>query len=347
MTNPLAHDLDHVLAHSQGVWEELAGARVFVTGGTGFFGCWLLESFAWACDHLQLDASMTVLTRSRAAFQAKAPHLASHPGIRLVEGDVRSFEFPEGGFSHVIHAATEASAALNREDPLAMLDTIVEGTRRVLDFSVNCGARAFLLTSSGAVYGRQPSSLSHVPESYAGTPDTMNPQSAYAEGKRVAELLCAIYAGKHDLKTKIARCFAFTGPYLPLDAHFAAGNFIQDQLRGGPIQVNGDGSPLRSYLYAADLAIWLWTILVKGQSCRPYNVGSDRDVAIWELAAAVGSLGPGTAVQIAIKPAPGAPVERYVPDVARARTELNLAQSVSLVEGVRRTSEWAGGKARA
>jgi len=347
MTNPLAHDLDHVLAHTPEVWQELAGARIFVTGGTGFLGCWLLETFVRACDCLPLDASMTVLTRSRAAFQAKAPHMASHAAIRLVEGDVRSFEFPAGAFSHVIHAATPASAALNRQDPLAMLDTIVEGTRRVLDFSVSCGARKFLLTSSGAVYGKQPHSLAHVPESYAGTPDTMDPQSAYAEGKRVAELLCAIYARRHGLETKIARCFAFTGPYLPLDAHFAAGNFIRDQVRGGPVQVNGDGSPRRSYLYAADLAIWLWTILVKGQSCRPYNVGSDKDVTIGELAAAVAALGSGTAVRIAAQPAPGAPAERYVPDVTRARTELHLTQTVSVEDGLRRMSEWAGGKVRA
>ena len=232
-------------------------------------------------------------------------------------GDVRSFEYPARGFSHVIHAATQASAALNQQDPSTMLDTIVEGTRRVLYFSVRCGARAFLLTSSGAVYGRQPSLVSHLPESYAGTPDTMNPQSAYGEGKRMAELLCAIYAGKHGLETKIARCFAFTGPYLPLDDHFAAGNFVRDQLRGGPIQVNGDGR--RSALIRTPRNVWLERILFRGRSCRPYNVGSDEDVAIAELAATVAGLRPGTAVRIAAKPVPGAPVERYVPDISRAR----------------------------
>jgi nucleoside-diphosphate-sugar epimerase len=345
MANPLSQDLDHVLAHTADVWKDLAGTRIFVTGGTGFFGCWLLESFAWASDRLQLGSSMTVLTRSYQSFRTKAPHLAFHPAIRFVEGDVNHFDHVDGPFSHVIHAATPASAALNQQDPLAMLDTIVGGTRRVLDFAVSCGARKFLLTSSGAVYGKQPSSLAGVPETFAGTPDTMNPQSAYAEGKRVAEFLCAVYAKKFGLETKIARCFAFTGPYLPLDAHFAAGNFIQDQLRGGPIEICGDGTPRRSYLYAADLAIWLWTILCNGRSCRPYNVGSDEDVAIAELAAAVASLRPGVAVRIAKTAVPGAPVERYVPDVTRARAELNLAQTVSLADGVRRTSEWAAGRA--
>ena len=166
--NALAEDLEHILAHTQGLWEPLRGQKIFLTGGTGFFGCWLLESFVWANDKLGLDASALVLTRNLSAFQKKAPHLASHPAIQFHDGDVRSFEFPKGTFSHVIHAATEATARLYSEQPLLMFDIIVEGTRRTLEFARQCGARKFLLTSSGAVYGRQPPELTHVPEDYAG-----------------------------------------------------------------------------------------------------------------------------------------------------------------------------------
>jgi nucleoside-diphosphate-sugar epimerase len=55
-TNSLAEDMDHVLAHTRDLWEELRGQRIFITGGTGFFGCWLLESFAWANDKMNLHA---------------------------------------------------------------------------------------------------------------------------------------------------------------------------------------------------------------------------------------------------------------------------------------------------
>lgn len=339
---PLARtDLDHILAYTVGLWDELRGQRIFITGGTGFFGCWLLESFAWANDKLRLNAQAVVLTRHSEAFQTKAPHLAGDHAIQLHVGDVRSFEFPDGEFSHIIHAATESSTKLNNEKPLSMVDTIVEGTRHTLEFAMNCGAQKFLLTSSGAVYGKQPSNLTHVPEDYVGAPDTMNPLSAYGEGKRLAEHLCALYARQYGIQTKIARCFALVGPYLPLNIHFAIGNFIREGLRGGPIQIKGDGTPYRSYLYAADLVIWLWTILARGVSCRPYNVGSEQEVTIVELARAVaGCFQPGVIVDIAGTPVAGRAAERYVPSTQRAQSELNLRQTIDMMGSIRRTIMW-------
>ncbi len=336
--NPLANDLDHVLAHTRDLWDELRGQRIFITGGTGFFGCWLLESFAWANDRLKLDAQAVVLTRSPEAFRQKAPHLAAHPAIGFHVGDVQKFDFPAGTFSHVIHAATEASAKLNANQPLMMFDTAVEGTRRALELARHSGAKKLLLTSSGAVYGRQPPEVTHIPEDFAGGPDPTEPHWAYGEGKRAAEMLCALYHRQHGLETKIARCFAFVGPYLPLDVHFAIGNFIRDGLSGGPIRVNGDGTPCRSYLYAADLAIWLWTILFGGPSGRAYNVGSEAGLSIAAVAQAVReSFAPPPLVQIAQVPNPAQPPSRYVPSTLKARTELSLRETVGLKEAIRRT----------
>jgi dTDP-glucose 4,6-dehydratase len=201
----LSIDLTHILEQTNPLWDELRGKRIFITGGTGFFGKWLLESFIWANDNLDLNASALVLTRNCNAFQKNAPHLAAHPTIKFHIGDVKNFIFPQGEFSHIIHAATSARAKLKDEDPLLMFDTIVEGARHTLDFAAQCHARKFLLTSSGAVYGKQPSDMTHVSEDYYGAPDTTRLNSAYGEGKRAAELLCALYSKKNGFETKIAR----------------------------------------------------------------------------------------------------------------------------------------------
>lgn len=333
--NPLAPDLDHVLAHTREVFEELRGARIFITGGTGFFGCWLLESFTWANDQLHLGASAVVLTRDAAAFAAKAPHLAGHPSVALHEGDVRTFAFPPGRFTHVMHAATTSGAPV---EPRTMFDTIVGGTERVLACARATGARRLLFTSSGAVYGRQPEDMTHIPEDYAGAPDPTDPNSAYGEGKRAAEQLCAVHAAS-GFEPVIARCFAFVGPYLPLDAHFAVGNFIRDALKGGPIRVTGDGTAVRSYLFAADLTVWLWTILLRGRPLRPYNVGSDQPISIRELAGLVAGLErPAVAVEIG-QPRAGS-ASRYVPSTARARSELGLVAHIGLNDALNRMTRW-------
>jgi dTDP-glucose 4,6-dehydratase len=338
IASQLTADLDHILSHTQGLWEPFRGQRIFLTGGTGFFGCWLLESFAYANEKLGLNASALVLTRNVEAFRKKARHLASNPAIQFHVGDVRSFDFPKGEFRYVIHAATEASAKLNEEQPTLMHDTIVDGTKRVLDFARTAGTRRFLLTSSGAVNGPQPSDMTHVPEDFVAT---NLPHNAYAEGKRSAEELCISCARQHGFDALIARCWAFVGPSLPLDIHFAIGNFIRDALKGGPIVVNGDGTPYRSYLYASDLAIWLWTILFKAQSFRPYNVGSENDLPIGRVAQVVAeAFTPALEVRIARQPTAGQPRQAYAPSTKRARTELHLEELIPLSDAVRRTIAW-------
>jgi nucleoside-diphosphate-sugar epimerase len=341
LPNSLAPDLDRFLARTAALGEDLGGARIFITGGTGFYGGWLLETLTAAVDR-GLEARATVLTRDPAGFHRSRPHLAGHPAVRLLAGDVLTLEPFADRFTHVIHAATAASARLALEQPRLMLDTIVEGTRRTLAVARASGAGRFLLASSGAVYGRQPPGLSHVPEEYPGAPAPDAPGSAYAEGKRSAEALCleAFRAGGPE--PVLARGFAFSGPYLPLDAHFAIGNFVRDALEGGPIRVGGDGTPFRSYLYGADLATWLWTLLARGQAARAYNVGSERAISIAELARLVARvLGVRRGVEVAGTPVAGRPAERYVPSTRRAREELGLDEGWTLEEAVERMAAFA------
>ncbi len=333
-------DLDEILAATAPLWEQMRGERLFLTGGTGFFGCWLVESFLHCNRALELNAQVTVLTRDPESFLRKMPHLRDESALVLHAGDVRDFAFPAGQYGFVLHAATEASAKQLAEQPHEMLSTILAGTERVLSFAAQAATSKLLLTSSGAVYGPQPSSLSHVSEEYTGAPDSLLAGSIYGEGKRAAELLCAL-AAQTGLEAKIARCFAFVGPHLPLDAHFAAGNFLSDVLHGRSISIASDGTSLRSYLYAGDLAVWLWKILFEGPSLRAFNVGSEHAVSIAELAHVAASLAqPGLDVAISQAPTPGKAPARYVPSTARAQRELGLRETVSLAEALRRTLDW-------
>jgi dTDP-glucose 4,6-dehydratase len=332
------------LFHTKEQWKRARGARIFISGGTGFFGAWILESLIY-CNHaLDLGVSASVLCRDPDQYAKKMPHVAEDPAITLLRGNVSTFPFPEDRSTYVIHAAAPTSAdAAGR--PLQLLDTVVEGTRHMIELARRHGARRFLFVSSGAVYGRQPVGMSHIPEDYRGGPDWLDPASAYAEGKRVAEQLCSIASGELDVEFRIARCFAFVGPHLPLDQHFAIGNFIADALAGRDIQIRGDGTPLRSYLYAADLAVWLWTMLFSDSSDRKnlqvWNVGSSEAISIRELAREViAELRPELKMHVAQSAPSGEAPAQYVPDIRKVERELGLKQVIPLREAIRRTARW-------
>lgn len=318
-------DLADVTCDAEADLRTLAGASLLITGATGFFGRWLVASFAHANSTLRLGAQCTALARRASVLRELDPELASDPSIALVDGDVRTWESP-GPFTHVVHAATASGG-----DVHATLATIVDGTRNILAQSRAWGARV-LFTSSGAVYGPQPPELSHVGEDYRGGPDPLDPASAYGESKRYAELCCALA----DTEVTIARGFAFAGPLLPLDANYAFGNFIGNGLRGEPIVVHGDGTPLRSYLYAADLTRWLWAILARGAAGRAYNVGSERAISIGDLAKLIGAT---FNVPVEIR-GQSSPPARYVPSTRRAREELGLTARVELEDAIARTALW-------
>lgn len=332
-------DLDHVIERTRELWTEARGQSFFITGGTGFFGRWLLDSFIRANDVLELDARAVVLTRDPAKILAVAPYLAARSDVRFVQGDMGRFEIPTGEFRYVVHAATEVGTS--PEAAARIVESTIDGTRRVLELAQRCGTAKLLFTSSGAVYGRQPADMTHVSETYSGAPDPLLTASAYGEVKRLAEHLCASAARLHGFEAKIARCFAFVGPHLPLDGAYAIGNFIGDALAGRTIRIQSDGTPRRSYLYAADLAVWLWTILFRGANAEAYNVGSENDYSLKEIAETVGRVIAGTScVDVAQMPNAGAAPARYVPSTAKARTMLGLTTAVPLEEAIRRTAQW-------
>lgn len=315
---------------------SLAGSKILLTGGTGFFGKWLLLSCLRTWERQTGPARLTILSRDPCGFLRQHPEFAHLTGLDFLSGDVRTFSAPQGSqFDWVIHGATAASAQLERDSPDEMFSVITEGTRHVLDLAHRCSARRVLFISSGAVYGPQPPDLGHIPETYAGTPNTV-----YGKGKAVAEQMC-LEAACGSFECVIARPFAFVGPYLPLDTHFAIGNFIRDCLESRPIVIRGDGTPLRSYLYASELAEWLLALLVRGQHGRAYNIGSEEAISIRDLAALVRTR-TGTKNDIVVQgsPMPGAPAARYVPSTERARAELGLRQFIPLPEAIDRTLAW-------
>jgi len=335
-----ARDLGHILRDAATELEELRGKSLFITGGTGFFGKWLLAGLCHADAELGLGLRLTVLSRDPALFLRRHPEAADAPSLRFEQGHVA--DFPLGDDRHhrpdyIIHAAADTTAFTTDADERERSRAIAEGTHHVLDLARKSGARRLLHVSSGAVYGAFAGQLAGAKEDdYA----LAQPLTPYGEAKRDAERLCT----ESGVDFVTARAFAFLGPYLPLDAHFAAGNFLRDALRGGPILVRGDSTALRSYLYPADLVVWLLRLLLRGQRARAYNVGSDEAVTTAQLARRIASAVQPNPEVIIQSTQPQGPQNIYLPNIARARVELNLDVSIPLQDAIARTVEFLEGQ---
>jgi UDP-glucuronate decarboxylase len=308
--------------------------RILLTGGTGFFGRALLRYIISSGIHS--GCSISVLSRQPDRFRSTYPDLASCANITFVQGDMQvPGSLPWGqSYTHVLHAATDSTFGPCLA-PLERFNHIVEGSRHILDLAVSTGATRFLLTSSGGIYGLQPPDLDAIPEEWLGSPSMGHASTAYSQAKRAAEHLCALYGDAHGIETVIARCFAFVGPDLPRDVHFAIGNFIRDALQEDSINIKGDGKALRTYLDQRDLAHWLWTLLLYGKSGEAYNVGSDCVISISQLANLVRDLlAPRKPVVTLRSPIHSASQTRYVPCINKIRNAFGLRPEHDLVDAI-------------
>ncbi|WP_460044944.1 NAD-dependent epimerase/dehydratase family protein [Pseudomonas sp. S2_H01] len=318
---------------------QLAGKHLLITGATGFFGKWLLAVIA-GMNARGAEIAVTAVSRSPERFLAQYPLYRDVAWVTWLEGDVRALapvklvRAPD----LILHAATDTSAA-GQADGLHTFDTIVEGARSVLELAERTGAGRVLFTGSGAQYGPLTPGVPVREDDFQGC-DSASADSAYAEAKRAQELLAALFAKQHGIDVILTRCFAFAGPGLSLDGHFAIGNFVRDALTREELILNSSGQSVRSYLYAGDLVVWLLTLLIVGQSGQAYNVGSDQALTITELAQKVlERIAPHKPLRILGSPDSGPVRSWYVPDIQKARG-LGLDVWTSLDRSIDSMAAW-------
>ncbi|MEY4530063.1 MAG: hypothetical protein RLZZ156_784 [Deinococcota bacterium] len=332
-------DYDFILNRLETDFKAQSGSHWFITGATGLFGKWFLETLLESNKKFNTKFRITALSRDPERFKITMPHLGNHQDLQWIRGDVSSFVFPKEPMDFMIHAAAEIQNS-NTDVPSKVFEQQLEATKHFIEFcQVNSKAKV-LFTSSGAVYGQIPSDMTHVPETYLGAPDVSKHNAAYGEAKRVSELLFHCAKLEFDLDFKISRTFAVLGAHLPLDSHFAIGNFIGQAMQQKPIQILSDGTPTRSYLYMAEHTVWLFKILFHGESTRAYNVGSDNSRSILETAQAVSREFQDFSIEVAQPPQPNKTISRYVPSIERIKTELGLNIEIPLQEAIKRTLHW-------
>lgn len=317
--------------------ERFRGSSILITGSTGFIGKGLLETFLWLDEIYALGLKITSISRDPGSFFLKYPHFKKSTKFRLLKGNIKEkiSDLDIGSIDYVIHAATDV---IRKSVALDVFNSCIEGTRNVIDLAKLRGCKSFLLVSSGAVYGQQPADISSLSESYIGGIDLSSPKSAYALGKQASEWILHQNASE-TMEVKVIRGFAFTGPYLPLDQHFAIGNFIGAALQNRSINILGDGTSLRTYLYSAELCLWMLKVLLKGKSQEVWNIGGEQEVSIAELAFLVKDV-LNSRSNISIIGKPTGRIEKYIPSINKIALDLGLFPSVDIKNAIVKTANW-------
>jgi dTDP-glucose 4,6-dehydratase len=318
---------------------DLAGTSILITGGTGFLGKWLTLFILWQKRQLGKQIRLYLLTRNVAAFKEQFDATFWAPNdVVFLEGSVNEPLPLDEEVDLIVHGATDV---VNAVRPALTITTCLTGTDHVLEFAKTHGTSRIVLLSSGAVYATPNTWVPPHEVDELVTADMQN-ATAYAVGKCLAEWHMHKSLEDTSISYSIARCFAFGGPFIPLDRHFAFGSFIGKALQNQDIVINGDPRVERSYLYCADFVTWIFTILMSAPNRSVFNVGSSVVTTIGDLAEEIRQVS-GSRSQILI---PGnhsleTPPSRYYPNTEKAMNSLGLTQNFTLCQMIHRTLEWA------
>lgn len=337
MNKIILEDMDFVFNQLKNTVDliKLKNSNIFITGGTGLFGKLFLDTFLFLNDKLNLNIKITVLTRNYESFIKKYKRYIDK-NIDFVNGDIRNFEIHNENIDYCLHFAASVDPNLEKNNPNEMASIILDGTKNLIKKLEKYNIKRLLFTSSGAVYGKQYQSIKSFKEDYEGCPITY-----YGKAKKVSEDIFL----NSNINISIARCFVLVGPYLNLDIHFAIGNFIRDAMENRDIIIKGDGRPLRSYLYTADLVIWLLTMLLKSENNSIYNVGGGDGISIYDLAKKVAKQvnNYSEKIKVLTEANYNYPAPKYIPNNEKIIKELGVKENYTLDNAIKRTIEYYKG----
>ena len=334
-------DLNFIFNKCKNEFNLLSNKSLLVTGGTGFFGKWFLDLIFYTNKNYNTNILTTLITRNENKFFLDNPHQKNNKFLNIIETDILDLKSINHQFDFLLHmAATSAKETFNGETDTNKTKTLFNGAKNIMNIAIHNNISKILFTSSGVVYGS--SSKDMKDESDINDSLDLEKRNGLAKGKMLAENIISNMSTENNINFKIARCFSFVGPYLPLDMHYAIGNFINDAIFKENIIINGNGSPYRSYLYITDTLVWLLKLLV-GNAEGIFNVGSERRIQIIELANMVKDIiAPTKKVIIQEKEMHEGNFKRniYLPNTEKIRESLGVKEWTSLEDAISKTAKF-------
>jgi len=309
-------------------------SKVCLLGGTGFIGTWLVNSLNYLSLTKEIDLELTIFTRDKRAALNKFPH-TSFKRLRIEQVDFSLGTFDLGMHDFFVNGATPTSTKPGINSKEIFYSPTINAIDSIIQSAIRYGNCPRVLNlSSGAVYGDQPLDLMLRPEGPAKTLEVSDDD--YRASKIVSEEMLTTANDQKILKATSPRLFTFYGPGLPINQHFAIGNFIQDGLNGVPIRVNGNPTTRRSYMFPTDLVSWLLKSILDPKD-KYFNIGSEISISMLELATLVSDLSSRNGIEL-LNPETSA--NNYVPRTELFRTTHDVKENIELESGLTSWIKW-------
>ncbi len=341
MINPiLKEDLNFITDSTIG-WRKLENCTVLVSGANGFLPHYLIETLFHLNDVKQSNIKILALVRNKEKSDQRFAHRQNRKDIQFLVQDIcEPVTYPDK-IDYVIHAASQASPLYYSKDPIGTQNANTIGTSNLLKLAKDKNVKSFLFFSSGEVYGVLQEHQIPTKENDYGYMDPLLLRSCYGESKRMGENICVCWWHQYQVPVKIVRPFHTYGPGLDLEDGRVFADFVADVVHNKDIVMKTDGSDVRAFCYIADATIGFFNVLLNGENGEAYNVGSDKETSIKELAYILTGLFPEKKLKVVInekeasKDYVRSSIRKSCADITKVK-KLNWQPVYSVEEGFKR-----------
>ncbi len=256
----------------------------FITGSTGLVGSILVKALCWTNERYALKNRIIAQLRNSAKGNQV---FAGYTGTAYCVGDIRDPIQWDGEVDYIIHAASETKSKNMVEHPVETLWTTLSGSKNVLDFAKEKHVTKVVYLSSMEAFGSVDFD-GRAAESMLGTIDLTKPRSCYPESKRMVENMCACYHAEYGVPVSIVRLAQTFGAGVPADDTRVFAQFARSAMQREDIVLHTQGTSWGNYVYTADAATAIFTVLKKGNDGECYTVANEStSMQIRDMAALV------------------------------------------------------------
>lgn len=322
----IKEDIEFIISQAL-PWEMFQGKTILITGAAGFLPSYMVETLLCLNEIKRLNIRVIGIVRNLEKAKMKFDYFNNNPNFELIEHDVcESLDIPEK-LDFIIHAASPATPKVFADDPIGTLSPNVLGTANLLKLGVSKRVECFLFFSTSGVYGHVGEECYPVREDCFGALNPTEISSCYLESKRMGENMCVAWMQQYGIPVKIVRPAITYGPGIKLDDGRSFADFVSNIINRRNIEIYSDGKAIRNFCYIADATLGFFTVMLKGKAGEAYNVATDHEISILELAEVlVGKVFPELDLKVVMKNNP----EKFFLRVNYARTTVDISKAKSL-----------------